>query len=195
MTKRELQIRRTAPIGAPPMDIPTRTLIPLANVEPAMIEQVLDLSFGPDRRSRTAYKIREGTDWLPALSYAALDDEGMLAGTIQAWPVALTDPEGRAHPMIMVGPVAVLPGKQDQGYGRAMMAALSASLDPAAPLPQVLIGDTDYYARFGFTNAHTGGWKCPGPWEPARLMVRTGNPAVLPKEGMLGPWLAGSPSR
>ena len=170
------------------MDTPTRTVIPLANVEPEMIEQVLDRAFGEDRHERTAYRIREGTEWLPALSFAALDPEGMLAGTIQAWPVALTDPQGRAHPMIMVGPVAVLPEHQDQGYGRALMAALTGGLDRAAPLPQLLIGDTDYYARFGFTNAYTGGWQCPGPWEAARLMVRAQRPETLPKEGMLGPW-------
>ena len=44
------------------MDAPTRTLIPLANVEPAMIEQVLDRAFGEDRRRRTSYRIREGMD-------------------------------------------------------------------------------------------------------------------------------------
>jgi predicted N-acetyltransferase YhbS len=112
----------------------------------------------------------------------------MLAGTIQAWPVALTDPHGRAHPLIMVGPVAVLPVYQDQGYGRAMMAALAAGLEPEAPLPQVLIGDTEYYQRFGFSNEYTRGWQCPGPWEPERLMVRAVHPEMLPKEGMLGPW-------
>jgi predicted N-acetyltransferase YhbS len=170
------------------MDAPTRTVIPLANVEPAIIEEVLDRAFGTDRHGRTAYTIRKGTDWLPALSFAALDTDGMLTGTIQAWPVALTDASGRAHPMIMVGPVAVLPERQDQGYGRALMAALTGGLDPQAPLPQMLIGDTEYYERFGFTNAYTGGWTCPGPWEPARLMVRTDNPAALPAEGMLGPW-------
>jgi predicted N-acetyltransferase YhbS len=170
------------------MAVPTRTLIPLANVEPAMIEQVLDRAFGEHRLRRTSYKIREGMDWLPALSFAALDEAGMLAGTIQAWPVALTDPQDRAHPLIMVGPVAVLPEHQDQGYGRAMMAALTSGLDPQAPLPQVLIGDTAYYERFGFTNAWTRNWLCPGPWEPERLMVRTDRPEVLPREGMLGPW-------
>jgi predicted N-acetyltransferase YhbS len=170
------------------MDTPTRSLIPLDSVAPELIERVLDRAFGEDRRQRTSYRIREGMDWLPALSFAALDEDNVLAGTIQAWPVALTDPQGRAHPIIMVGPVAVLPEHQDQGYGRALMAALTSGLDPRAPLPQVLIGDTAYYERFGFTNAHTGGWQCPGPWEPARLMVRTDRPEVLPKEGMLGPW-------
>ena len=51
----------------------TRTLIPLEAVDPAMVEELLDVVFGPERHSRTAYAIREGTDWLPALSFAALD--------------------------------------------------------------------------------------------------------------------------
>ena len=38
-----------------------------------MVEQLLDRAFGPDRQARTAYRIRMGMDWLPALSFAALD--------------------------------------------------------------------------------------------------------------------------
>lgn len=164
------------------------TLIPLTAIDPAVIERVLDHAFGSDRHGRTAYAIREGTEWLPALSFAALDADETLVGTIQAWPVALTTPEGRAHPLIMVGPVAILPRRQGQGYGRALMAAQAAAIDPAAPLPQVLIGDAPYYGRFGFVEAPRG-WSCPGPWDPARLLIRGANPATLPQEGMLGPWL------
>lgn len=165
------------------------TLIPLDNVDPVLVEQLLDRAFEPGRHQRTAYKVREGSDWLPALSFAAIDGEEHLVGTIQCWPVALTDAEGRAHPMIMVGPVAVLPEHQGQGYGQALMTASLSALSPDAPLPQVMIGDPEYYGRFwGFTNAYTGGWDLPGPFEQHRLLVRCANPAVLPKEGMLGPW-------
>lgn len=163
------------------------TLIPFEQVDPALVEQLLDRAFGPDRHGRTAYAIREGTDYLPALSFAALDEEDYLVGTIQAYPVALTDSTGRAHPLVMVGPVAVLPDRQDMGFGRALMAAQASALDPEAPLPQVLIGDAPYYGRFGFSEAPRG-WHCPGPWDPARLLVRCANPAILPSEGMLGPW-------
>ncbi len=167
------------------------SLIPLAHVAPEMIEQVLDRAFGPGRFARTAYRIREGMDWLEGLSFAALDDQEMLVGTIQVWPIALIDPSGRAHPLLMVGPVAVLPEHQGEGYGKALMMAALAAVDDAgdAQLPQMLIGDPEYYGRFfGFTAAHTGGWHCPGPNDPSRLMVRCVNPAVLPAEGMLGPW-------
>lgn len=164
------------------------TLVPLSAVDPQMVEELLDAAFGADRHARTAYRIRTGMEWLSALSFAALDDEEYLVGSIQAWPVALTDPNGRAHPLLMVGPVAVMPGLQGAGYGKALMAAAVAEADAGGNLPQVLIGDEAYYGRWGFSAAHTGGWRCPGPWDPARLLVRCVNSGVLPPEGMLGPW-------
>lgn len=164
-------------------------LIPLDNVDPALVEALLDHAFEPERHQRTAYKVRAGTDWLPALSFAAIDHDDHLVGTIQCWPVALTAPTGRAHPMIMVGPVAVLPEHQGHGFGKALMTAALAAVSPDAPLPQVLIGDPEYYGRFfGFANAGTAGWSLPGPFEQHRLLVRCANPAVLPAQGTLGPW-------
>lgn len=167
----------------------TASIIPLDQVDSHMIEQLLDRAFNPERVKRTAYKVREGTDWLPALSFAAMDENDMLVGTVQAWPVALTDDAGRRHPMLMIGPVAVVPEEQSQGYGKALMLALQEAISPDAPLPQVLIGDAAYYGRYGFDAEHTAGWKLPGPFEAERLLARADNPAVLPKEGVLGPWV------
>lgn len=164
-------------------------IIPLDHVDPALVEALLDRAFEPERHTRTAYKVREGTDWLPGLSFASLDDGDRLTGTIQCWPVALTDDGGRAHAMIMVGPVAVLPEEQGLGYGKALTSASLAALDPRAPLPQVMIGDPEYYGRFwGFSNEGTIGWTLPGPWEPRRLLARCDDPAALPRLGALGPW-------
>ena len=164
-------------------------LIPLADIDPALVEELLDRAFEPGRHKRTAYRIREGMDWLPGLSFAAIDADGYLVGTIQSWPVALTDADGRAHPMFMVGPVAVVPERQGEGYGQARMLALIGALDQRAPLPLVMIGDAEYYGRFfGFTAAPTQQWQVPGPVDHKRLLVRCDNPAVLPGEGTLGPW-------
>ena len=104
---------------------------------------------------------------LEALCFAAYNEDSQLFGTIQAFPVALTDPAGRAHPLIMVGPVAIHPEHQGQGFGRALMATQSSAIEAvrnegAAPLPQVLIGDEPYYGKFGFSEAPRG-WQCPGP--------------------------------
>lgn len=165
------------------------TLIPLESVDPRLVDALLDRAFEPERRARTAYKVRAGTEWLPGLSFAAVDGDDHLAGTIQCWPVALTDPAGKRHPLIMVGPVAVLPEAQGSGIGKALMSASLAALDPRAPLPQVMIGDPEYYGRFwGFSAEHTGGWQLPGPWDPGRLLACCDNPAALPREGVMGPW-------
>lgn len=175
------------------MDAEAATLIPLDAVDPALVEALLDRAFEPARRGRTAYKVRGDGDWLPGLSFAALDAGETLAGTLQTWPVALTDPDGHAHPLLMVGPVAVLPERQGEGFGTALMLAMLGALDDiakhgGAPLPQVMIGDEPYYGRFGFTAAPTTEWTLPGPWEPHRLLVRADHPETLPRAGMLGAW-------
>lgn len=162
------------------------TILPLSAVEPALVEALLDAAFGADRFGRTAYAIRAGMDWLPGLSFAALDEEEYLVGSVQLWPIALTAPDGKAHPLLMVGPVAVMPGRQGEGFGKALIATALSAIAAEAPLPQMLIGDLDYYGQWGFTPEHTGDWRCPGPWDPARLLARGG---PMPREGMLGPWM------
>ncbi|WP_379922137.1 GNAT family N-acetyltransferase [Erythrobacter sp. R86502] len=170
------------------------TLIPLEAVEPAMIEAVLDRAFGPDRHARTAYRIREGMPWLPGLSLAALDEDDMLVATIQCWPVGLQTPQGQV-PLVMVGPVAVVPERQGEGFGVGLISAMIAedarlAANGGRALPQVLIGDAGYYNRWGFSAALTGGWRCPGPYEPQRLLARGSALSAMPSEGMLGPWEA-----
>jgi predicted N-acetyltransferase YhbS len=179
-------------MSAAPNAAGTATLIPLEAVDPAMIEEVLDRAFGPDRHARTAYRIREGMDWLPGLSLAALDENDMLVGTIQCWPIGLQTKQGQV-PLVMVGPVAVVPERQGEGFGVGLMSAmiaedarLAAGNGPA--LPQVLIGDAAYYGRWGFSAAMTGGWRCPGPYEQDRLLARGHGLAAMPVDGMLGPW-------
>ncbi|MGB5723324.1 MAG: N-acetyltransferase [Parasphingorhabdus sp.] len=166
------------------------SIIPLAEIDPQLVEALLDAAFGTDRHERTAYKLREGLDMLEGLSLAAVDQENHeLLGSIQCWPIALTDQDAQAHPMIMVGPVAVYPDFQREGIGRAMMAALLKEIQPNDPLPLVMVGDPEYYERFfGFTAEGTGGWTLPGPWEPSRLLVRANAAHPLPETGTLGPW-------
>lgn len=190
-------------MAATPRAATTATLIPLEAVDPAMIEEVLDRAFGPDRHARTAYRIREGMAWLPGLSLAALDENDMLVGTIQCWPIGLQTKQGQV-PLVMVGPVAVVPERQGEGFGVGLMSAMIAEDARLAAsggrgpsgiaaagqtgLPQVLIGDAEYYARWGFSAALTGGWRCPGPFEQHRLLARGHALAAMPAEGMLGPW-------
>ncbi len=171
----------------------TATLIPLSAVDPDMVEALLDRAFGPDRHARTAYRIRAGMEPLDALSFAVMDAAELLVGTIQCYPIALMDTQARGVPLVMVGPVAVVPERQNEGFGAGLMAAMldaeaRLSADGVPPFAQVLIGDADYYGRWGFSAAMTGGWRCPGPYEQHRLLARGPALSAMPAQGMLGPW-------
>ena len=164
-------------------------LVPLAAVDSLAVEALLDRAFGPDRRKRTAYRIRAGTLPVPELSFAALDAQGALLGTLQCWPVELACDEGDIVPLVMVGPVAVEPDRQQGGIGRALMERM---LDAVPGCPSegcdslMLVGDPEYYGRFfGFTADRTARWRLPGPFEPRRLLAR--GEGVPDCAGTLGP--------
>jgi predicted N-acetyltransferase YhbS len=145
--------------------------------DPAAVETLLDNAFGADRHGRTAYRIREGMEAIAPLCLAAFDDD-VLVGTLQCWPVALDE-----VPLILVGPVAVVPDLQRAGIGRAMMDALMAK---RWPNPLVMIGDPEYYGRFfGFSADATQEWTVPGPVERRRLLCKSD--IALPVAGVLGP--------
>lgn len=164
-------------------------LVPLADVAAEAVETILDRAFGQDRRTRTAYRVRQGLDPIAELSFAAVDAEGKLVGTIQCWPVALACDGGESVPMVMVGPVAVDPEHQQQGIGRTLMERMLEAV-PGAECEGcrtlMLVGDPEYYGRFfGFTAERTAGWRLPGPFEPRRLLAR--GETVPDCAGMLEP--------
>ena len=163
-------------------------LLPLSDIEPQAVEALLDAAFGTDRFGRTAYRIREGVDAVPSLSFAAVVD-GVLIGTIQCWPVAHRAADGTATPLVMVGPVAVRPEVQRGGYGRMLMTHMLDAAETGADGALMMIGDPEYYGRFfGFDADATGEWELPGPFEKRRLLARAVNGHDLPAgAGMIGP--------
>jgi predicted N-acetyltransferase YhbS len=150
------------------------------------IERLLDTAFGAERRRRTAYRLREGVSHEPAASCVALDEHGALVGSLQSWPAALVEADGRATPLWLVGPIAVDPARRGEGIARAMLRRALTAID-ASGIPAVLIGDPEYYGPFGFAADATGGWSLPGPFERRRLLARLDDGDTLPAEGMLGP--------
>lgn len=151
-------------------------LVPLDTIDPDAVESLLDRAFGPDRHMRTAYKVRENMAPVAELSFAAIDADGTLAGTIQCWPIELACDDGQVFPITMVGPVAVEPAQQQGGIGRALMQHMLDAV-PGCATPGctslMLVGDPEYYTRFfDFTTEKTGGWRLPGPFEARRLLAR-----------------------
>jgi predicted N-acetyltransferase YhbS len=158
-----------------PKPVLNAIFVPLHKVDPDAVETLLDRAFGGDRHLRTAYRLREGTQAIRGLSFAAIDTMGTLLGTIQCWPVELRTAD-EPVPMIMVGPVAVDPRWQQAGLGKQlvshMLCVVEGSTLPGADA-LMLIGDRDYYGRFfGFSAEHTADWVLPGPFDRKRLLAR-----------------------
>lgn len=160
---------------------------PIARADPDEIELLLDAAFGPDRHRRTAYRLREGVSAVPDLSFAAFD-RGALVGVVQCWPVELVQADDSAVPLVLLGPVAVVPDRQQHGIGRTLMRAALATADATAADPLMLIGDPEYYERlFGFHAGPTQGWELPGPFERRRLLARVPEGRTLPTTGYVRP--------
>lgn len=159
-------------------------MVPITTVDATAVERLLDRAFGTDRHGRTAYRLRAGTGAIPDLSIAAIEG-GELIGSIQCWPVRFAGDDGHDVPLVLVGPVAVAPERQQGGIGRALVTASLAAADARGDT-LMLIGDPEYYGRFfGFSAEATAGWRLPGPVEAHRLLAR--GPGVPAGAGTIGP--------
>jgi len=155
-------------------------ITPLSDISADALNALLDDAFGADRHMRTAYLLRKGMVAIDHLSFGILD-EGELVASIQCWPVRVDNAD-----LILVGPVAVASHRQNEGLGTQLMQWMLNAVTPQVA-PMVMIGDPEYYGRFGFGAEDTSGWTLPGPWEPRRLLLRNSQMVALPTHGLLGP--------
>ena len=97
-------------------------------------------------------------DVLPAFSFTALDDAGVVVGHVTASKATVA-----TDAVVAVGPIGVLPDHQGGGIGSALMRALLAAADAADVPLVVLLGAPEYYGRFGFRPAEALGVVAPDP--------------------------------
>lgn len=146
---------------------PKFTIKPEPAALTAEVEQMLDFVFGPTRFDKASYLFRENVAPVAELSYVAmLGDE--VVGTIRYWPI-LVGPTN--HPALLLGPLGITPRLAGKGIGRTLT---FRTLERAAEMGHdlvLLVGDVDYYKRFGFVPATPHGFVMPGEARPERLQV------------------------
>jgi predicted N-acetyltransferase YhbS len=139
----------------------------LDETEHAAVEHLLDLCFGPQRRTKTSYRLREGSHPIDGLSQVVREEELGLIGAISYWPLAIGSKGTRA---LLLGPLAVHPLRQNIGIGRFLMTETLAVAKRAGHRLVLLVGDAPYYARVGFAQVPEGQLLLPGPTDPKRLL-------------------------
>jgi predicted N-acetyltransferase YhbS len=131
------------------------------------IEHLLDICFGPQRRTKTSYRLREGNRAVEGLSQLIRDHDIGIAGAISYWPIAIGAKGTRA---LLLGPLAVHPLRQNIGIGRFLMNETLATAKSTGHKLVLLVGDAPYYARVGFDQVPEGQLLLPGPTDPKRLL-------------------------
>lgn len=131
------------------------------------IENLLDLTFGLSRRAKTSYRLREGSEPVAGLSLVIKESENGIVGAISFWPLRIG---AVGTPALLLGPLAVHPGRQKMGIGRALMHEGIARASGRGHKLITLIGDPPYYGRVGFRQVPEGQLDVPGPVDPKRLL-------------------------
>lgn len=75
------------------------------------------------------------------------EDHGQVVGHVAASPVTISD--GTAN-WYGLGPVSVVPERQDQGLGGLLVTSALRELRTLGAAGCVVLGEPSYYARFGF---------------------------------------------
>lgn len=129
------------------------------------VEALLDEAFGPARFAKTAYRLRDGVAPVRDLSFIVKDGLS-LVGTLRFWPVTVAE----TTPALLLGPIAILTDRKSQGIGSQLMRHGLAQARAQGHKLVLLVGDLDYYKRFGFTRTPCLDLDLPGPVDADRWL-------------------------
>ncbi len=141
-------------------------ILPERPEDEAAIETLLDDAFGEDRHTKASYALRQDGPAVPGLSFCARSGE-KLVGTIRFWPVAIGE---TTTPALLLGPLGVAPERRNYGIGRGLICRGHTMAEELGYKLVLLVGEQQYYSRFGYTPALPHGLYMMGE-DPSRLMV------------------------
>ena len=128
-------------------------------------EALLDRVMGRERVFKPSERLRRSRKPAAGLALVARCDNDGLIGTVRLWHVMAGD-----APALLLGPLAVDGAVQGEGIGANLMRLAIARAAAIGHASIILVGDPDYYARFGFSAEPTIGLVMPAPVERRRFL-------------------------
>ncbi len=128
-------------------------------------EALLDRVMGRERLFKPSERLRRGRRPAEGLALVARDAAGDLVGTVRLWNVNAGD-----APALLLGPLAVDNAAQGEGIGAGLMRLAIGRARLIGHAGIVLVGDPDYYVRFGFSAEPTASLVMPAPVDRRRFL-------------------------
>jgi len=119
------------------------------------IRQVNLLAFGRDAEGKLVDLIRGSRFYVPGLSMVALDGNAIVGHILLSAAMLINSHD--AMPILALAPMSVLPEYQGRGIGTKMIQCALERARNSHFLAVVVLGQPDYYQRFGFVKASEKG--------------------------------------
>ncbi len=131
------------------------------------VEQLLDLVFTPRRKLLSSYQLRSSANKVNKLSYVIKDSSNSVVGSIRFWNIKIDSHSSRG---LLLGPLAIHPIYQSEGLGEKLV--LKGIEQACADNWNwvILVGDVDYYSKFGFSKKPIRGISLGDGLDDARLL-------------------------
>ena len=132
------------------------------------IIRLLNSTFGPGRYARSVYRLREMRPFEEQFSYLYEQDNKILASISYCKTIINLQSNG-----LLLGPLAVKLEQKGKGFGVQLVEhTLSLINDDSKFDFVIVVGDLDYYERFGF-NSIEQDIKFYGPVDKKKLLLKT----------------------
>jgi predicted N-acetyltransferase YhbS len=143
-------------------------------------EALLDRVMGRERLFKPSERLRRGR--LPAHGLSLVARDGTdLVGTVRLWHV-----EAGGVPALLLGPLGVEHRYQGTGVGAGLMRLALARAAMLGYAGIILVGDREYYARFGFSTGPTEGLAMPAPVDRGQFLgLELSHGALTAASGMV----------
>jgi putative acetyltransferase len=113
----------------------------------AAIGAVVAAAFGQPQEAELVARLRDNGDLVLSL---VAEDAGKIVGHV-AFSRVWIERDGTRAPGVSLAPLAVLPDQQRKGTARALIGAGHLRLKTRGEKIVFVLGDPDYYKRFGFS--------------------------------------------